>query len=101
MNRGLGLGKKSRFYGWLKLMACSNTCGEQIFHGKNGCVKKMAGCHIKSRFFIVSKGADLSLDVWPLIKAFKPFLQNICLLLDLLYHKRKPLIMIALCGSIL
>ena len=53
MDRGLGLGKKIRFYGWLKLMACSNTCAEQIFYRKNGCVKKMAGCHIKRVGFLL------------------------------------------------
>ena len=55
--------------------------------------------HQKSRFFIGSKVVDLSLDVWPLRKALKPFLQNICLLLDLLYHKCKTLITIAGYGS--
>ena len=30
--------------------------------------------HQKSRFFIARKGVDLSLDVWPLRNALKPFL---------------------------
>ena len=56
--------------------------------------------HQKSRFFIASRGVGLSLDVWPSRKALKRLFQNICLLLDLLYHKRKPLIATAVDGSI-
>ena len=81
-------------------MTCSNTCREQIFLQKKMAVlKRWQVVASKSRFFIANKGVDLSLDVWPLRKVLKPFLQNICLLLDLLY-KRKPFITIAIYGSI-
>ena len=42
--------------------------------------------HQKSKFFIASKGVGLTLDIWPLKKALKGLLQNIYLMLDLLYH---------------
>ena len=51
-------------------------------------------------FFIASKGEGLSLDVWHSRKNFKCLLQNIYLLLDLLYRKRNPLITTVVDGSI-
>ena len=44
--------------------------------------------HQKSRFFIASKGAGLSLDIGPSRIALKCLLQNIYSVLDLLYHER-------------
>ena len=58
--------------------------------------KKMTMCKKDdmkmSRFFIASKGVGLSSDVWPSRKALKGSLQNIYMMLDLLYHKGNPLI---------
>ena len=34
-------------------MTCINTCREQIFIEKNGCVKKMIGRHIKRVGFLL------------------------------------------------
>ena len=45
----------------------------------------------KTSFFIASKGADLSSDIWP-SRSLKGSLQNIKLMLDLLCHKRNSLI---------
>ena len=41
----------------------------------------------QNRFFIASKGAGLSSDIWTSRKALKGYLQNIYLILDLLYLK--------------
>ena len=55
--------------------------------------------HQKSRFFITSKGVGLYLDIWS-SKALNCLLQNIYLMLDLLYYKRNPLVTTAVDGSI-
>ena len=64
--------------------------------------KKMAMCKKddkqKSSFFIVSKGVNLSSDIWP-PRSLEGSLQNIKLMLDLLCHKRNSLITTALDGS--
>ena len=52
------------------------------------CKKVDRSPHQKNMVFTVSKWVALSLDVWSSTR----LLQNICLLLDLLYHKRKLLI---------
>ena len=49
--------------------------------------------HQKSRFFIASKEVAFTLAIWPSRKALKGLLQNVYLMLDLLYHEWKPLIM--------
>ena len=49
--------------------------------------------------FIASKGVDLSLDI-SRYKKPKDLLQNIYLMLELLYHKRDHLIITAVDGSI-
>ena len=49
--------------------------------------------------FIASKGVDLSLDI-SRHKKPKDLLQNIYLMLELLYHKRDHLIITAVDGSI-
>ena len=54
----------------------------------------------KSRLFIASQEAGLSSYIWPSRKALKISLQNIYLMLDLLYHKGKPLITDAVDDSI-
>ena len=46
----------------------------------------------KSTFSIVSRGVGLSSDIWSLRKALKGSLQNIYLILDLLYHKSNSII---------
>ena len=88
MDKGLRNGKTIRYhlnsYGWLKLMTCSNNCREHILQKKTTVLKNDKLPHQKSRFFITSKGVDLSLDVWPLRKTLKPFLQNIYVVSDLL-----------------
>ena len=54
----------------------------------------------KSRFFIASKGIDLSSDIWP-SRSLKGSLQGIKLmLLDLLCHKRNSLITTVVYSSI-
>ena len=64
--------------------------------------KKMAMCKKddkqKSSFFIVSKGVNLSSDIWS-PRSLEGFLQNIKLTLDLLCHKRNSLITTAVDGS--
>ena len=45
---------------------------------------------LKKICFFASKGVGLSLDIWP---SRKGLLQNIYLILDLLYHKCNSLIM--------
>ena len=56
--------------------------------------------HQNSRFFIASKQVGLALGIWPSRKAIKGLLQNIYLILDLVYEKRNPffrlLLMIAI-----
>ena len=81
-------------YRWSELMACSYTCRE-----KNTVQKKMSmrnwddrPLYQKSRFFITSRRVGLSLYISHSRKALKCLLQNIYLLLDLLYHKHNPLI---------
>ena len=56
--------------------------------------------HQKSRFFITNKGVGLSLDIWSSRKALNCLLQNIYLMLDLLYYKCNPLVTTAVDGSI-
>ena len=46
----------------------------------------------KNRFFIASKRIGLPLYISTSMKALKCLLQNIYLLLDLLYHKHNPFI---------
>ena len=53
----------------------------------------------KSRFF-ATKGVGISFNIWPSKVVLKCLLQNICLLLDLLYHKCKSFITIAVDGTI-
>lgn len=53
----------------------------------------------KTRFFIPSKEMGLSLDIWCSTKASKGLLQDIYLILELLHHKRKPLIKTVVAGS--
>ena len=52
------------------------------------------------RFFTASKVVGLSSDIWPSRKALKGNLQNIHMMLDLLYHKGNPLITAVVDGSI-
>ena len=77
--------KKIRYhlnsYGRFKLMTCSNNCREQIFYRKNDCCWKEVFCSEQRSRFIFWR---LTLQ-----KSCKPFLQNICLPFDLLYHKQK------------
>ena len=49
------------------------------------CKKAENPPHQKWRFFIATKGVDLSLDIWPSRKAFKGILQNTYLMLSLVY----------------
>ena len=60
------------------------------------CVQKMTICCAKVTYkfhiFIASKVVDLSLDIWCLRKALKGLLQNIYLMIELLYHKHNPFI---------
>ena len=44
-------------------MTCSNNCREHILQKKTTVLKNDKLPHQKSRFFITSKGVDLSLDV--------------------------------------
>ena len=55
--------------------------------------------HQKSRFFLASKGVGLSLDIWLSRKALEGLLQNMIMMLDLLYHKCNSLITAVLDGS--
>ena len=63
--------------------------------------KKMTGCRIRRvGFFIAYKVVGLSLNIWPSRKALKCLLQNIYLMLDLLYCKCNPFIVTVVDGSI-
>ena len=77
-------------YGWLKLLTCSYA-GGKYYTEKNGYVQKMTGCRIKivKKFyiFVAIKGVGLSLYIWRSRKTLKGLLQNIYLMLELLYHK--------------
>ena len=57
-------------------MTCGYTCREQMLQRE-------------------SKVVVLSLDIWPSRKVLKRLLQNIYLILDLLYDKRNPLTTVA------
>ena len=65
------------------------------------CKKDDRPPHQKSWLFIASKGVGLFLDIRSARKALKGLLQNICLTLDLLYHKCNPLITTAVDSSII
>ena len=54
-------------------------------------VKEMTGYHIKRVEFLLQAKVGLSLYILPSRKILKCLLQNIYLLLDLLYHKHNPL----------
>ena len=54
-------------------------------------VKEMTGYHIKRVEFLLQAKVGLSLYILPSRKILKCLLQNIYLLLDLLYHKYNPL----------
>ena len=54
----------------------------------------------KFHIFIASKGAGLSLDIRRSRKNLKSLLQNIYLMLQLIYHKHNPLITNIVYGSI-
>ena len=54
----------------------------------------------KFHIFIASKVPGLSLDIWRSKKVLRQLLQNIYLVLELLYHKRNPLILTVVDGSI-
>ena len=57
--------------------------------------------HIKRvGLFIAGKGVGLSLEIWAPRKALKSLLQNIFLMLDLLYYKHKSIITTVVDGSI-
>ena len=64
------------------------------------CTEKDDRLPHQNRFFIASKQVGLALDIWPSRKAIKGLLQNIYLILDLVYEKRNPffrlLLMIAI-----
>ena len=60
----------------------------------------MTMCEKDDRFFTASKVVGLSSDIWPSRKALKGNLQNIHMMLDLLYHKSNPLITAVVDGSI-
>ena len=55
---------------------------------------------IKFHIFIANKAVDLSLDIQYSRKALKALLQNMYLMLELLYHKGNTLIMAVVDGSI-
>ena len=60
----------------------------------------MTGNHIKRVGFIASKRADSSLDICLSRKALKCLLQNIYMMLDLLYKECYPLFRTVVDGSI-
>ena len=90
---------------------CMLRCECMILHlsfpSLNIVQKKMTMCknyesllHQKRRFFITSKGVDVSLGIWRSRKAIKSLLQNIYLIWELLYHKLNPLVTTVVNGSI-
>ena len=82
-------------------MTCSYICREQIVYRKRWLsVKKDDRPPHQKRLFIASKGVGLSLDIWPSRKALKRLLQNIYLMLDVLYYKHTLLITTVVDGSI-
>ena len=53
----------------------------------------------RKTFFFASKEVGLALDIWRSRKALKRLLQNIYLMLEILYHKHNPLITTAVYKS--
>ena len=49
---------------------------------------------------LLRRKVGLSLNVWPSRNALKRLLQNICMLLNLLYYKHNPFITTVVDGSI-
>ena len=80
-------------------MTCSYTCGENCTEKYDFVLKKWQ-TPLQEKIFIGSKGESLSLDIWPKRKALKRLLQNIDLMLDLLCHKRNPLIRTVVDGRV-
>ena len=80
-------------------MTCSYICREWILYRKRWLsVKKMTGNNIKRVGFLLQ--AKKYLDIWSSRKAFKHLLHRMYLMLDLLHHKRIPLITTVAVGSI-
>ena len=64
------------------------------------CIKKMTGYHIKTVCFLLEAKEQVIFRPSNLRKDLTCLLQNICLLLDLLYYKCNPLIKTGVDGSI-